>query len=495
VNYQGVRRGINNSQLGATVFNLSTGCKNVRIDASILGARYGIRSGDYNLFSEGYNENITTNLVVEDVGYGEAHYLANDLNSTIFATDTHRAMYAAGVHRGTINASFKNTLFNAASIQVLVTDATTNNLSYPNGTSRGSESLKIQALDRGTTSFAATSNYCAGISLSRVDAGTTYEDIDFHVAMRGTDTIATKMSLFTISSAAKSVNPSYPFNWEQSIFLNNISLSGICDRSGQASVAEFASGNIIITTIDGAVASGHYATVKNLMMRDYIYIPGTQPLVLYTHQIDIPGLVGQASFTNCDFGVSRTMYYAANSTSRTLFNNCILMGNYPVAGFSQSANADNSTVASFVNCTIGDPAYLIQPNKSYESTVVKGTGSAIKIKIIDSGALTGSITSKTLVSAIPAGSVVFAVNAIVTTELVGVTGFEIGTSAAPTLYGNKFATTALGSLVTPVTGSTATTPINYPSFTNLIITQKGGAFTAGSIRVAIHYLSFTDLVL
>jgi hypothetical protein len=478
INYSGVKRNITNSSQGATFVNLSTQCENIFIDAFISGARYGVRAGDYDLQNEGYSKNITTKLSIDNLGYGVAYYLSEDVNVDIYATDTHRAVYAAGVQRGEIQASFLNSSFNAAAVQVLITDSKTGT-----NTSRGSANLKVIATDRGTTSF-TTSSYCAAISLQRVDPNTIYSDIDFHVYMIGTNTVNTTVALFGIFSSVTAVLPVYPFNWEQSIYLNNISVSGMCDRSNQT-LAGPNSGNIVVETLDGVLGTTtHYATVSNFSVKDYTYFGGSTPQATINHQFSLPGLTDIASFYNCNFSVNRTFLYASNNTSRTLFENCVMQGTWPEF----RAGTDNNTVATLSDCTIGNAGYVIQANKTIFNSSLDGAIMRPKSRVIYSTSLSGASFA---LSSILAGSVVLGVSGIVTSTITGATSFQVGVLGDLTRYADSIGT-ATGTVFSAVTNSTLTTPLNYPSTTNFVITATGGNFTGGTIKLIVHYFDFAN---
>jgi hypothetical protein len=465
---------------GATFVNLSTGCENVTVSASLKYLRYGVRAGDYTLFSTGYNRNTTCDLTTFECGYPVAFYLSTGVDLKIYAESSHRTAYLAGVHEGRIFAQFKNQYI--APSQVLITDATTNGQTYPTGTSRGCKNLDIVAQDMGSTIFTANS-FCSAISMSRGDANTTFENINIDVSVVSTDTVASTLSAFAIYNSFTGVQPSYPNEWDQSFIFKNIRITGTLDRSAQTITENNGSGEIYIYAF---TSGSNYGTLSGVDISGFRYYPGSgsKPRGFY---YVIPGLVGTSSIENCDFGTTTPFTLITNTTSLVSFKSTRLRGSY--SGTSDSPY--NSTV-SFIDCTIANNANQPLTNKTFFNTSVKSAKSAVVTKIIETGALSGA--SVTLTSAIPSGSVVVGISAIVTTDITGATGFEIGVSGDTTRYGNKFVV-AQGTVVDPITGSTATTPINYPTFTNIVVTSKTSAFTGGALRIAIHYLSFTNLSL
>lgn len=465
---------------GATFVNLSTGCENVTVRAALKYLRYGVRAGDYTLFNLGYNRNTTCNLTTFECGYPVAFYLSTGVDLTLYSEGSHRTAYLAGVHHGKVRAYFKNQYI--APIQVLLTDATTNGGSYPSGTSRGCADLDIVAHDMGSTIWIANS-FCAGISMSRGDAGTTYEDLKFDVYVKSSDTVAATLSGFGLYNNFTPYQPSYPNEWEQTFYFKNIKLTGTLDRSAQTIAENSGNGEIYIY----AYTSGtNYGTVQGLDITGFRYYPGTGAKTRGFYYV-LPGLIGQSSIDSCDFGTATPFLLRTNETSLVSFNSSQLRGSA-----ASTSDSPFNSAASFIDCVIADPAYQPLTNKTFFNTTIKGSKTAVVTKIITTAALSGA--SVTLTSAIPAGVVVVGVSGIVTTAITGATGFEVGTATTSTLYANKFVV-AQGTLITAVTDSSATAPINYPSFTNLIITAKGSNFTGGVIQLAIHYINFTNLSL
>jgi len=249
--------------LGATFVNLKGKCLNMEIDATLKHCRYGVRSGDYSDPTLGNSRGIKSTLRTYRCGYPVAHYLAEEVNVDVYAEDPHRSVYLAGVNGGTVRARFKNQYI--APIQVMLTDAKTGT-----GTSRGCSNLKIQAYDQGSTTFTKNS-WAAGISLSRVDPGTIFENIDFDILVVSSDDIATTLGAFIVNSVAKLYQPTYSFNWESSIYLRNIKISGVVNRSNQT-LATHGIGEVYIRPDDGLE---HAATITSLDLERLQIISGS----------------------------------------------------------------------------------------------------------------------------------------------------------------------------------------------------------------------------
>jgi hypothetical protein len=78
---------------------------------------------------------------------------------------------------------------------------------------------------------------------------------------------------------------------------------------------------------------------------------------------------------------------------------------------------------------------------------------------------------------------VLGVTGRVLTELTGATGWSLGVTGSPDRYGTGYGTGA-GSFAHGVTGQ----PQAYYGQTELAVTAEGGAFTGGTVRLAVHLL-------
>jgi hypothetical protein len=90
---------------------------------------------------------------------------------------------------------------------------------------------------------------------------------------------------------------------------------------------------------------------------------------------------------------------------------------------------------------------------------------------------------------IPAGAIPVGVTARVTTTITGVTGWDLGTSADPDRWGAALALP----VDTTSDGADWTDPAveMFTAATDVEIAPVGGAFTAGFVRVIVHYLQAT----
>lgn len=455
---------------GATFVNLKNACSNVNISAFLTDARYGVRSGDYSTESEGYSYNLNLNIISLRVGYAFALYLAQDFKIYSYSVDGHRAVYLAGCHRGEVIANVKNQYI--APIQVLLTDAKTGT-----GTSRGCANINTTVRDMGSTVYPANSWLC-GIAPSRVDPGTTYSDLNFHVYLKSTDTVASTIGAFVIIGTAKAYQPSYPYNWEQTIYLKNISVSGLIDRSEQTT-STHGLGEVYITTIDTGT---HYATSSGFSFNQLKIINGTgsNPRGLF---FLLDGLTDSCTFNQCYFGnyVLECRAPVTGWPVGFIFNDCNTITR-------TTSDIVSAVPFAFNNTNISD---LTQPlaYSKMSSATVKSAGLRT-ITVVKDIALTGASVSFT--SFIPAGATVLGVSGIVTTAITGATGYTVGVATAPDRYVNTN-TLTLGSTFTPNSQSAAeVSPRTYPSpGSDIVVTAKTSNFTGGALRVALTYTTIS----
>jgi hypothetical protein len=339
--------GTNVGYIGASFVRATSGATNITVNAYVENARHGIHSGDYTDVSLGACSVFRGNLVTKIVGYPIATYLADDIEMSISSEKSHRTAYIAGCHHLRLNAQFKDQY--VGDVQVLLTDAMT-----APGASKGCSDCKVSAVDMGSTIFTSPS-WCAGISLSRVDPGTIFQDIELHVYVKSSDTVATQIGGVIVNSTVTLTLPAYTFNWEPTIRLSNIKIFGTLDRSGQT-LPEHSVGEIYIYTEDN-VDPSHFGTVQGLNVENFVYLPGSgaKPRGFWFF---VPGLVGTSVFSNCDFGTTTPFGFASNTTSKTSIVGCRLRGSY-------FADVDPYLSAiTFTNCIIAD--FTFQPTDSYK---------------------------------------------------------------------------------------------------------------------------------
>lgn len=463
---------------GASFLALFGNCQNTYIDMTLNNIRYGVESGNYANPTLGNNDGITGQIRGSMIGYTIAAYYTNNVFVDVpYLNGFHRAMYLAGVQQsgGIIRCQDQY----IAPIALLLTDAVTSiNSTTGKTTSRASTFATWTIEDTGSSIWQPNS-WMAGISCSRMDV-MEYHDLDITVRLASSDTSNSTRGVFCIVSNILPYQPSYPFNWEQTCSINRIRISGVLNRSAQT-VTEHGIGEIYISTQDSADhGSGnngtHYALCSKINIDGLKYYPGSgaKPRGFV---IQMPGHLGLSVWSGNDFGPATPLTIATNATSQISLNANNLKNTYE--GFT----GDNSGV-SLVNCTINDAG---QPttNKNFVNSPVVGGGSLTQRKIITLN-LTGASTTAS--GALPNNALILGVTGLVTQAFTGATGATIGDGTAAARFGNLNAATA-GQSFTPA-NSTDTAPFYQKGTGNIVVTNKGGAFTAGQIRIIVEYILF-----
>lgn len=448
--------------LGATFVRAVNGTEVIRVDAVIKHCRYGVQSGSYPDETLGNCKTFHLNLRTDFVGYPVAVYLAEDVKADIYAENVHRCAYLAGVVGADIDAKFKNQYI--ADIMVLITDAKAGT-----NVSRGGKNIKVNAMDLGSTVFELSSS-CAGITLSRVDPGTTFSDIEIRFHVTATDTVATRVGGFKVASGVKSVQPQYPYNWETSIYLTNIKISGVIDRSDQTLPGNTA-GDIYVNTVD---VYPHYATVSNFQFEGVTIIPSTGNT--RNNYFTVPGLKDTATFVNY-VTPNLGMNLLTNTTSEVSFVNSRL--NY--------LNGTTSKI-SLLNTAITTMEPVTLTNASIFQSPIGGASSLFKSKQIELTLTGGSVT---WAGAIPTGALMLGLTGLVTQAITGSTGFSVGVAGDPTRFVNTNGTVA-GTTFKPANQNHAEeSPRYYYAMTDIIVTSKTADFTAGKLKLYLMYVDFT----
>ncbi|MDG1286751.1 MAG: DUF2793 domain-containing protein [Rickettsiales bacterium] len=114
--------------------------------------------------------------------------------------------------------------------------------------------------------------------------------------------------------------------------------------------------------------------------------------------------------------------------------------------------------------------------------IIQDSGEYLRVERLgEAVALTGASTDTTI--QIPNRATVLAVNARVTTAVMGVTSFDIGVSGDTARYGDDIAIT----LDTTNIGITQH-PQGYYADTSITLTANGGSFSGGVVELSIQYL-------
>lgn len=153
----------------------------------------------------------------------------------------------------------------------------------------------------------------------------------------------------------------------------------------------------------------------------------------------------------------------------------------------------------FVTATLGMRAYVNDQNgwAAFNGSVwsvglqtLSANGAGMQVKVNEIDHVIGAGSTSAVALALPGQSVVYGVTGRVLSDITGtLTGYSVGVSGSSNRYGAGLSTPA-GSWMRGLTG----TPLTYYSGEDLVLTAEGGDFTAGEIRLAIHYaqLSLPD---
>ncbi|HEX8347512.1 MAG TPA: hypothetical protein VF657_22680 [Actinoplanes sp.] len=447
---------------GVIVVRAINGCAGVTVKANITNARYGVQSGEYADPTKGGCTDFDLDIRGSYMGYPIALYRAEGLRGRVRVDNFDRAVYIAGVSNVDLDVQFKNPISGGDTV-CLITDAMTGV-----GTSKGCSNVDIRATDMGSTTM-PVSCMVAGIMLSRVDPGTEFENVRVHVSVRSSDTVAYQIGAFRVHSGANQVQPSYPFNWEQTIVLRNITVSGIIDRSGQSMASESV-GPLYVNTWDTGT---HYATVTGLSIEDLTIIPAATGGV--NARITCPGLQDKISFRN--FTAPRVPIVINTGLDATVEFIGSAMG---------PMSTDGSAVVSLIGSTVASVDTNIAANLRHVNSTVAGGGALIRTKQIE---LTLTGTSVTWAAAIPAGAIVLGVTGRITQAITGATGYKAGVSGDDDRFVGRPDTT-LGATFDPANMAVEETFLRYYLVSTAILVGglAGTTFTGGKIRLTLHYI-------
>jgi hypothetical protein len=210
---------------GAIFVYIVNGGQFFDIDATIVGMRYGIYSGEYNNYVKGNARDISINLSASYVGYPLAlWYSGHNTQGTIVCDTVRRAAYIGGVDGVNLRVYAKNFY---TQIAVVITQARSGEAS-----AQGSKNLDIAAIDTGTTKPQEFSNsYLIGIVPSFLPDAEhcwphEYSNIKLRFSVVSTDVVARNVGGLV-------VNPSYQTAEAHKIMLRGIQISGSLDSSAQ----------------------------------------------------------------------------------------------------------------------------------------------------------------------------------------------------------------------------------------------------------------------
>jgi len=273
---------------GASFVYAEDGCRNIKVEARLTNARYGVRSGDYTQVAYGECRNFQVKVTGSMIGYPIAVTNGYNVNGQVDVDGFHRASYLAGVTGARLITRFKN--WYGATIANLVTNGLTlyaDDVNYADRTARGCKNIRVDSTDTGSTVF-PTQSMCCGLGLQWVAEGTEFADVEFTFHVRSSDTVASTVGGFQLESTVKSGRTEYPFNWETFIKITDLRIRGDIDRTGQA-VATNSLGEIFMRSYDsGDGGLTHIPTISKVDIQ-VTYKKGsvqTRPWF-----VELPGLI------------------------------------------------------------------------------------------------------------------------------------------------------------------------------------------------------------
>ena len=132
---------------------------------------------------------------------------------------------------------------------------------------------------------------------------------------------------------------------------------------------------------------------------------------------------------------------------------------------------------------------------AYFDNAIQGAGSQsanaqfmkVESASIELTGLTGA--SVTATNLIPAGSLVLGVSCRVTTAITGASTFDVGDGADVDRFGGAIAISP--NTTSDLTDTTVATPPIYAGDTDVVLTANVSDFTAGAVRITVHYITIS----
>lgn len=297
-------------------------------------------------------------------------------------------------------------------------------------------------------------------------------------ASQGTFSALLSMGTVAIFTAASSTNSA------PALAFSNTSNTGFFAPVSGTSLGVTVAGTTAVTWT-GTLAT--YAATLSLPAGSF-----TTPSVTFgTNGTGIYGggaVINFAAGSAIQFQMSATQFTAtptgSNSAPLYCFAASSSTGLYGVsgAGGSVSTSINGTERARIGPATSGNPI---------QTLFGAANGSTLVHQVTSTGPTTVTAASTT-VAVIPAGSLVLAVTARVTTTISGgsVTSWQLGDAGVGTTqYGTGLALTS--GTTTGIANTTLTSPKFYAANTNITFTPVGGTPAAGAVRVDVYYIQAT----
>lgn len=150
--------------IGASFVLLQNDCSRINISSNIIGARYGIKSGDYSKFwlcGDYGVKNSSFNINAKRTGYPVAIEIGDSLNINVTSDTHHRACYLCGISNSTINIQAKNIMI--APLHCLLSDTHYSKGDPKKPQFKACYGLDINFVELGSEIATAGDVYCVGL--------------------------------------------------------------------------------------------------------------------------------------------------------------------------------------------------------------------------------------------------------------------------------------------------------------------------------------------
>jgi len=176
---------------------------------------------------------------------------------------------------------------------------------------------------------------------------------------------------------------------------------------------------------------------------------------------------------------------AIGDNAEATFTSSIAIGADATANFLDSlAIGENATVTAANQAVFGGTTSFYS-----QFNVVQGANAEqTQIRANTTSSVVSGATH-TFSGLIPAGSLLLGVTSRVTTLITGATSFDVGDGTDASAFGSAIAVAA-GTTTNLADSNLTAVPI-YSTASDVVLTANGSNFTAGVVRITVHYISLT----
>lgn len=147
--------------IGSSYILLQNDCSGIDVTAEIVGARYGVKSGDYSMFwlcGDYGVKNSTFNINANRTGYPVAIEIGDSLSINVTSDTHHRACYLCGVSNSRIKVRAKNIMI--APVHCLLSDTHYSKGDKKNARFKACYNLDVDFIELGSEIATAGDPYC-----------------------------------------------------------------------------------------------------------------------------------------------------------------------------------------------------------------------------------------------------------------------------------------------------------------------------------------------